>query len=138
MATTPRVHEFDVSVDRDRTASSGLGGSPIRRDDAWRAEHLVLAGLVRCTLESVEYHARRAGLEASGAGRARGVVTKRAEDGLYALVQVESYLQIELEPAPEPAAVNDLIAKAERGCFVGNSLTARPSYRWTVNGEEIG
>ena len=25
-------------------------------------------------------------------------------------------------------------AKAERDCFVGASLTVKPSYRWTVNG----
>lgn len=25
----------------------------------------------------------------------------------------------------------------ERGCFVGASLTAKPRYRWTVNGKEI-
>jgi hypothetical protein len=33
--------------------------------------------------------------------------------------------------------VRDLIAKGERDCFVGASLTAKPTYRWTVNGEEI-
>jgi hypothetical protein len=35
------------------------------------------------------------------------------------------------------AAVRDLVARAEKGCFVGNSLVARPSYHWTVNGEEV-
>jgi hypothetical protein len=33
--------------------------------------------------------------------------------------------------------VIDLLDRAERGCFVGNSLTARPAYHWTVNGEAI-
>jgi organic hydroperoxide reductase OsmC/OhrA len=138
MATTVRVLEFDVAVDRGRMASSGLRGSQIPREDEWSAEHLVLAGLVRCTLDSMDYTAHRAGLEVTGAGRAHGTVTKREEDGRYAFVEVESHLEIQLDPAPEPAVVRELVAKAERGCFVGNSLVAKPRYRWTVNGEEIG
>jgi len=137
MATRPRTHEFEVTVDREGTARSGLGGTPIRREDAWWAEHLVLAGLVRCTLASLAYAARRAELEASAEGRARGVVTKRDEDGLYAFVEIESSLDAELSPAPERGAVVELLDWTERGCFVGNSLTAPPRYRWTVNGEEI-
>ena len=132
----PRVLTFDVSVDRDRMAHSGLGGSPIAREDAWWAEHLVLAGLVRCTLASMDYAAHRAGFEVVGAGTAHGTVTRR-EDGLYAFVEIEAYLDLELEPAPEREALSELIAKAERGCFVGNSLTATPRYHWTVNDEEI-
>ena len=27
--------------------------------------------------------------------------------------------------------------KGERTCFVGTSLTAKPDYNWTVNGEEL-
>jgi organic hydroperoxide reductase OsmC/OhrA len=137
MTTTARVFEFDVAVDRGRTARSGLGGSPIEWEDAWWAEHLVLAGLIRCTLDSMDYTARRAGLKVSGAGHAHGTVTKREEDGRYAFVEVEPHLEIQLDPAPEPAVVRELVAKAERGCFVGNSLVSRPRYRWTVNGEEI-
>lgn len=137
MATSPRILEFDVSVDRDRIVRSSRGGSSIAPDEAWSAEHLVLAGLVRCTLTSVDHQARRAGLTAVGEGRAHGVVTKRDEDGLYAFVDVESQLEIELDAALDQAAVREFVAKAERGCFVGNSLTAKPRYRWTVNGEEI-
>ena len=53
MATKPRVHEFDVTVDAARVAHSSLGGSPFPREAAWWAEHLVLAGLVRCILASM-------------------------------------------------------------------------------------
>jgi organic hydroperoxide reductase OsmC/OhrA len=137
MAVTARVLEFEVAVDADRTARSGLGGSPIEKQDAWWSEHLVLAGLVRCTLASMDYSAHRAGLEVTGAGRAHGTVTKRKEDGRYAFVQIESHLEIQLEPSPDQATVRELVEKAEHGCFVGNSLVARPSYHWTVNGEEI-
>jgi len=137
MRTRPRIHEFEISIDRAGTALSGLGGAAIPPDDAWWAEHLVLAGLVRCTLTSLAYAARRAALEVTAEGRARGTVTKRAEDGLYALVEIESSFDVDVSPPPEQAALVELLDWAERGCFVGNSLTARPSYRWTVNGEEI-
>jgi organic hydroperoxide reductase OsmC/OhrA len=135
--STPRVFEFDVSVDRDRTATSGLGGGAFERTDAWWAEHLLLAGLVRCTLDSLAYAARRAGVQAEAEGRAHGRVTKREEDSLYAFVEVETSYDVELSPLPGPEALAELLARAERGCFVGNSLTARPSYRWTVNGVEV-
>jgi organic hydroperoxide reductase OsmC/OhrA len=137
MAAKPKVLEFDVTVDRDRTATSGRGGAEIRGEQAWSAEHLLLAGLVRCTLASLDHAAQWAGLEALGSGTAHGTVTKRDEDGLYAFVEVDSHLEIELAPAPAAHDVRELIAKAERGCFVGNSLTATPRYRWTVNRQDI-
>jgi len=133
----PRILSFDVSVDSDRTAHSGLGGAAIPADDAWWAEHLVLAGLARCTLTSLDYHAHRANLESAGSATARGVVTRRESDGRYAFVEVEVALDVELGPGLDEEAVLDLVAKAERDCFVGSSLTAEPRYSWTVNGEAI-
>jgi organic hydroperoxide reductase OsmC/OhrA len=137
MAAQPRVLQFDVSVDRDRVARSGLGGSPLPRQAEWWAEHFVLAGLVRCTLASMDYAARRAGLNSTGSGTAHGVVTKREEDGRYAFVEIEATLDVQLAPAPAPESVPQLVAKAEAGCFVGNSLSPEPRYRWIVNGEEL-
>jgi len=137
MGVKPRVLEFEVSVDRDRTSWSAQGGSAVKREDEWWPEHLVLAALVRCTLASMDYSARRAGLDAFGQGRAHGTVTKREADGLYAFVDIESRLEIELDPLPPPDAVKELIAKAQRGCFVSNSLETHPRHHWTVNGEEI-
>ena len=137
MATTPRVYEFDVSVDRERTVTSGLGGSPIGREDAWWAEHFVLAGLLRCTLSSLRHAAQRAELEVTAEGRAHGKVTKRESDGLYAFVEIEASFDVELAPAADAATVAEVLERAERGCFVGNSLAARPRYRWSVNGEAV-
>ena len=138
MAAKPRVLEFDVSVDDDRSSRSALGGTAIAREDAWWPEHLVLAALVRCTLASMDYSARKAGLDVVGSGRAHGTVTKRAADGLYAFVDIRSELEIELDPAPARESVAELVEKAERGCFVSNSLTTAPRHHWTVNGEEVG
>ena len=50
-------------------------------------------------------------------------------------VRIKVDLDVTIEP--EPQNVRELLAKAERDCFVGASLTARPRYRWTVNGEDI-
>ena len=77
----------------------------------------MLAGLVRCTLASMDYSARRAGLDSKGAGSAHGTVTKR-EDGLHAFVAIETTFEIDIAPAPEPAALHELVARAEHGCFV--------------------
>lgn len=137
MATEPRVLTFDVSVDTERTASSALGGATILADDAWWAEHLVLVGLARCTLTSLDYHAHRAELETIGSARARGIVSKRESDGRYAFVDVEVELDVQLEPSLDEEGVLELLARAERDCFVGSSLTAEPRYLWTVNGEVI-
>jgi organic hydroperoxide reductase OsmC/OhrA len=136
-AVRPRTLEFDVSVDTDRVARSALGGSPIPREAEWWAEHLLLAGLVRCTLASMDYAARRAGMNSTGSGSAHGVVTRREEDGRYAFVQIEATFDVRLAPAPGAEDLGPLVAKAEAGCFVGNSLTATPRYRWIVNGEEL-
>ena len=137
MSARPRVLEFDVSVDRAGDARSGLGGDALPRRVEWWAEHLVLAGLVRCTLASMDYTARRAGINSVGVGSAHGIVTKRDEDGLYAFVDIETTLDVELAPAPDADALRELVARAEHGCFVSNSLTAKPHHRWIVNGQEV-
>jgi organic hydroperoxide reductase OsmC/OhrA len=137
MSTRPRVHEFDVTVDEFRVARSGLGGTPLPREAEWWAEHYVLAGLVRCTLASMDYSARRTGSNCTGSGRARGVVTKRQSDGRYAFVEIDATLEVQIAPAPDAASLGELLSRAEAGCFVGNSLTVEPTYHWVVNGEEI-
>jgi organic hydroperoxide reductase OsmC/OhrA len=137
MPLRPRVLEFDVTVDGAGDARSALGGSPIPREEEWWAEHLVLAGLLRCTLASMSYSARRAGFHSKGTGRAHGKVTNRDSDGFYAFVEIETTLEVDVDPAPAAPALRELVAWAERGCFVSNSLTARPRHRWIVNGREL-
>ena len=137
MPTRPKILEFEVAVDRAGDARSGLGGDPLPRRVEWWAEHLVLAGLVRCTLASMDYTARRAGINSVGVGSAHGVVTRRGEDGLYAFVDIETTLDVELAPAPEAGELRELVNRAEHGCFVSNSLSAKPRHRWIVNGQEV-
>jgi organic hydroperoxide reductase OsmC/OhrA len=132
-----KVLEFDVSVDRAGDAHSALGGGVMPRRVEWWAEHLVLAGLVRCTLASLDHSARRAGINSVGVGSAHGVVTRRDEDGLYAFVEIETTLDVELAPAPGAGELRELVDRAENGCFVSNSLTAKPHHHWIVNGQEV-
>jgi len=99
----------------------------------WTPEHLLLAALVRCSLASFRHHAERAGLAVGNtSGSARALVTKRESDERYAVVEVDVELAVAVEPEPEDLA--GLLAKAERDCFIGASLAAKPNYRWTVNG----
>lgn len=135
MAVRARTFTYAVSIDRDWTATSDKGGAPIPQDEAWSPEHLVLAGLARCTLTSLGYHAKLRGLELSSSAQANGVITKRESDERYAFVEIEVELDVALEPAPDN--VRELLARAERDCFVGASLTVTPDYRWTVNGENV-
>ena len=103
---------------------------------AWTPEHLLLAALARCSLLALDFHARRTEVEAHGAGSASGSVDRRA-DGDWAFVDVECDLDVSLEPRPPAEELAALLDRAERGCFVGSSLTPKPRYRWRVNGEEV-
>jgi uncharacterized OsmC-like protein len=129
-----RAKRFDYTIRLDRAGRyAAEGAAPLDPGDEWTPEHLVLAGLARCTVESLRYHARQLGADAVAEAAARGLVTKRDEDGRYAFVEIECRIDAEVEPAP--GDVGDLLAKAERDCFVGASLTVTPCYAWTVNGE---
>src|SRR4029453_782529 len=131
----PKTFSYAVSVARDGSATSERGGASIPADGAWAPEHLVLAGLARCTLTSLRYHAKRDGIAVTGGADAAGGVGPRGTDRRFALLRVKVAPAVPFEPPP--SSVRELVAKAERDCFVGASLTAKPRYRWTVNGEEL-
>jgi organic hydroperoxide reductase OsmC/OhrA len=130
-----RVFTYGITIDRDSAARSDEGGSALAREEAWSPEHLLLAALARCLLTSLEFHAKRGGVALEGSAAARGTVTRRESDGRYAFVEIDAELDVALDP--QPAEVRELLARAERDCFVSASLTVTPSYSWTVNGEEI-
>jgi uncharacterized OsmC-like protein len=131
VAKTAKEFEYEIAQDRAGRVTAG-GQAPLDLDEAWTPEHLVLAGLVRCTLQSLRFHANRAGVDFLAEASASGRVTKRDSDGRYAFVELEVSVELELEP--EPTDLGELLAKAERDCFVGASLTPKPVYRWRVNG----
>jgi len=131
VAKTAKEFGYEIAQDRAGRITAD-GQAPLDLDEAWTPEHLVLAGLVRCTLQSLRFHADRAGIDFLAEASASGRVTKRDSDGRYAFVELEVSVDLELEP--EPADVGELLARAERDCFVGASLTPKPLYRWRVNG----
>jgi uncharacterized OsmC-like protein len=135
VAVTAKVFTYAVEIDRVGRVSAE-GDAPIELGGPWSADHLLLAALARCTIESLRYHAERAGLDVVAGAEARGLVTRRDEDGRYAFVEIECALDAELDQGLSEQELRQLLAKAERGCFVGNSLTVKPNYRWRVNGEE--
>lgn len=135
MALRARTFTYSVALDDDWTATSDKGGTPIPLEEAWTPEHLLLAGLARCTLQSLRHHVGLRGLELTSRASSDGVVTKRESDGRYAFVEIGLDLDVSLEPLP--ADLDELLERAERDCFVGSSLTVKPQYRWTVNGEEV-
>jgi uncharacterized OsmC-like protein len=128
----PRPKRFDYAVSLDRAGRATARDATVEVPEAWSPEHLVLAGLARCTLTSLRYHARRAGVAVEAQASARGEVTRRDEDGRYAFVEIECRFDVALEPKPDERAVAELVAKAERDCFVGASLRPDPTYVWNV------
>jgi uncharacterized OsmC-like protein len=126
----PKEFRYAVELDRGGTVSAD-GTSPLDLRDEWTPEHLVLAGLVRCTIESLRFHAEREGIDFVAGGSASGLVTKREPNDRYAFVEIDVELEVRLEP--QPADRDALFAKAERDCFVGASLTTKPRYRWRVS-----
>jgi organic hydroperoxide reductase OsmC/OhrA len=134
----PRAKVLDYSITLDRryrVTADGGDAQQLPRDFA--PEHLLLAGLARCTLTSLAYHAHRAGMKvASSSAAASGRVTRRAADGRYAFVELDCSLDVKLEPAPDRETQQWVLAKAERDCFVGASFVAPVRYAWRVNGSE--
>lgn len=132
-----KTFAFEGGIDRDGRLLAGPDAAPLVPDDAWNPEALVLAAVTRCSLSSLRYYADRAGVGVSGSGRAHGTVTAREEDGIYAFVDIQVDMDITLEPAPSAGDVAKLLRRAVTGCFVGQSLRAKPTYRWRVNGTEV-
>lgn len=130
MPVRPKVLEFEAAID-DGGNLSAEDCPEIQLPREWTAEHLLLAALLRCSLSSLRFHAKRVGVETSGGGSARGTVTKREPDERYAFVEIALDLDVQIEPARE---VDELLADAERDCFIAASLALKPTYRWTVNG----
>ena len=127
-----KAREFRFAIDlgaRMRTED----GTPLDADASWTAEHLLLAALVRCSVASLDYHAHRAGNRVeTSKGSARALFTRRDSDDRYAATEIEVDLDIELLEQPGEDELNELLLKAERDCFIGASLTAKPVYHWHV------
>ena len=133
MSVTAKRFEFRASLAEDGTIR-GEGEQALAPDAGWSPEALLLAGLVRCVLASLRFYAKDA--QVRGAASAWCLVTLR-EDGRFAIVETTAELQIAIDPEPPSDRLPTLLARAEAGCFIGNSLTAKPTYSWIVNGHPL-
>ena len=130
MAVTAKTFDYAVELDEGGRLTIPGGGQFVP-PEGWAADHLLLAALVRCSIDSLAYHAHRAGHEVAATGSAYGTVTKTDDDGRYRFVAIGVRLDVQLTPrASDPST---LILKAERDCFVGASLTVKPEYEWHVS-----
>jgi organic hydroperoxide reductase OsmC/OhrA len=124
-----KVFDYAVELAADGTATIPDGEGFVA-PSSWTADHLLLAALLRCSIDSLAHHARRAGSTTRASGSASGRVTKRESDGRYAFVEIDVRVDATLEPPATDAET--LAAKAERDCFVGASLTVKPRYEWRL------
>ncbi len=130
MPITARTFEYAVEVDAGGRMTIP-GGGQLVPPEGWSADHLLLAALVRCSIDSLGYHARRAGHATSASGSAHGTITKTGDDDRYRFVEISVAIDAQLEP--RSTDVEPLVAKAERDCFVGASLVVKPEYEWRVS-----
>jgi uncharacterized OsmC-like protein len=128
----PKAKRFEHEVALLRDGSFSSDGETIEVPENWTPEDSVLAGLLDCSLTSLRYHALRYGVAVDAEGSAHGLVTKRDADGRYAFVEIDVQFDVSFDPKPGEAEIAELLAKAERDCFVGASLTPAPSYIWNV------
>jgi organic hydroperoxide reductase OsmC/OhrA len=135
MNVRPKLRHYAITVEGDGTPKQEEGGA-LTWSLLWTPEHLLLAALARCTVLALDYHARRESLDVAATAAASGVVGPR-DDGSWGFLEIDCEIDATLSPQPPVDRFQALAARAQRGCFVGQSLTATPRYRWTINGEAL-
>jgi organic hydroperoxide reductase OsmC/OhrA len=130
MSAQAKILEYAVELDRGGRFTIP-GGGQLVPPEGWSADHLLLAAVVRCAIDSLAYHARRAEHEVTAFGSAQGSVTKSADDGRYRFVAID--VRIDAQLTPRTSEPDLLTAKAERDCFVAASLTVTPEYQWHLS-----
>src|SRR3954470_16328649 len=110
VAVAAKTLEYAVELDEGGRLTVPGGGQFVT-PEGWSADHLLLAALVRCSIDSFAYHARRAGHTVSGTGSAHSTITKTDDDGRYRFVAIDVRLDVQLTPrAGDPGP---LVTKAE-------------------------
>jgi hypothetical protein len=79
MAVQAKEFTYDVRLE-DGGVMLADGEGAIDAPAVWKPDHFLVAALLTCALQSLRYHAERAGLEASGRGDGHALVTKRETD----------------------------------------------------------
>ena len=132
-----RAKHFEYWINLDEDGSLSAEGEPVPLGEGVSAEHLLLAGLARCSISSFAHFARLQNLEAKASAHASGTVTRREEDDRYGFTEIECRMDVQLDGELDAEALRTLVESAEWGCFVGASLSPAPSYKWRVNGRDL-
>jgi organic hydroperoxide reductase OsmC/OhrA len=130
-----RAKHFEYWVSLDDNGLT-VDGQPMQLADA-SAEHLLLAGLARCSISSLAYFARQRNVEADASAYASGTVTRREDDDRYGFTNIECRMDVQLDGELPDDELRTLLQSAEWGCFVGASLRPAPRYKWRVNGRDL-
>jgi organic hydroperoxide reductase OsmC/OhrA len=132
-----RAKHFEYWINLGEDGALTAEGDPVPLGEQVSAEHLLLAGLARCSVSSLAYFARQRNIEAKATAHTSGTVTRREEDDRYGFTEIECSMDVQLDPEPEPEVLRGLVESAEWGCFVGASLRPAPTYKWRVNGRVL-
>jgi organic hydroperoxide reductase OsmC/OhrA len=135
MPIRPKPREYAVALDREGLMIAE-GREPLQTGNGWTPEHLLLAAVARCGVNSLSWFAGKKDIAVDAEASATGVID-RLDDGRNAFVDIQCHLEVELSPEPDADKLRPLLMQAERGCFIGNSLSPHPRYSWIVNGKEI-
>lgn len=134
---TVRAKHFEYWIALDEGGELSADGDPVGLAEEVSAEHLLLAGLARCSISSLAYFARQRNVEVRASAYASGTVTRREEDDRYGFANIECKLEVELDRELPDEDLRTLLHSAEWGCFVGASLRPPPRYTWRVNGRDL-
>jgi organic hydroperoxide reductase OsmC/OhrA len=132
-----RAKHFEYWINLDEGGQVTADGQPIVLGETINAEHLLLAGLARCSLSSLAHFAGQRDLEVHGSAYAAGTVSRREEDDRYGFTDIECRMDIRLDGDLADDELRSLLESAEWGCFVGASLDPAPSYKWRINGRDL-
>ena len=142
-AGTVRPWRSARSSIRTPSRSNGTGASPPRGTrrsasiPSGRREHLLLVALARCSHRRAPLPRDRQSLDLDGTAHASGAVGQARATAPGASSRSRAGPTSSSLPEPDEEALQELLEKAERGCFIGGSLRPKPVYAWTVNGREV-
>ena len=132
-----RAKHFEYWINLDEGGNLSADGQPLDLGEEVSAEHLLLAGLARCSIQSLAYFARLRNVEVKASAYASGTVTRRADDDRYGFTEFECRMEVDFDGKLAADELRTLLESAEWGCFVGASLNPAPSYTWRVNGRDL-
>jgi organic hydroperoxide reductase OsmC/OhrA len=132
-----RAKHFEYWVTLDEGGSLVADGEPVELGGDVSAEHLLLAGLARCSISSLDHFARQRDVSLTASAYAAGTVTLRADDDRYGFTEIQCRIDVTLDGELPEDQLRQLLESAEWGCFVGASLDPAPRYAWRVNGRDL-